>query len=773
MTGPWDEITDAATVAGTYTPQDDADNDDRNMYLRAEAAYIDGRGAAYGDQKASAVSAHRVSEARADNTEPTFSQTDVARNIPENTAAGMKIGAPVAATDPDSGDILAYTLGGAAAASFSIDKATGQLMTKANLDFDTTNSHIVEVTATDSSGGQTTIAATVTISIIDIDEAPTFSAFVTAEDIAENAIDLTVGTFTASDPEGGPVTLSLSGADASKFELTGTTAGTRVLAFIESPDFEAKADSDGNNVYEVTVEASDKRNVGRKAVTAVKVTNVNEEGKVTLSGARPVVGVEMTATLADEDGFVPDTVTWTWHMLDTTAEVTADEIGDNAIDKATSAAYTPVADDNGKFLKAKASYADMSYDTIVVVTSDASAKVSLGTENKRPEFDDGRSTDRYVMEGTAAEMDIVGLVGATDPNEDSLAYTLGGTDKDSFSINVANGQLMTKAKLDYEGKKSYTVTVTADDSRGEANSTATITVTIHVTNMDEEPTISDKADSTATELQVVEYDENGKDPVITLTARDPEGVMPIVWSLPPSDVDPDGVGEGSLEDADVADNGDFRISASGVLSFKTSPDFENPADAALADNTYLVVVQATDRGDMNYRNWFKVTVNVTNVGEDGKVTLSQTDPSVPLLQPQVGVGITAAVTDPDGEVTETAWKWYRSSNMTGPWAEITDAATGTYTPQDDADNDDRNMYLRAEATYTDARGADYGEQKASAVSAHRGRAEQEDNTDPTFSQTDVARNILENTAAGMKIGAPVAATDPDSGDILAYTLGGD
>ena len=162
-------------------------------------------------------------------------------------------------------------------------------------------------------------AATVTISIIDIDEAPTFSAFVTAKDIAENArtgTDLTVGTFTASDPEGGPVTLSLSGADASKFELTGTTAGTRVLAFIESPDFEAKADSDGNNVYEVTVEASDGENVGRKAVTAVKVTNLNEEpGKVTLSGSRPVVGVEMTATLADEDGFVPDTVTWTWHML--------------------------------------------------------------------------------------------------------------------------------------------------------------------------------------------------------------------------------------------------------------------------------------------------------------------------------------------------------------------------------------------------------------------------------------------------------------------------
>ena len=142
-----------------------------------------------------------------------------------------------------------------------------------------------------------------------------------------------------------------------------------------------------------------------------------------------------------------------------------------------------------------------------------------------------------------------------------------------------------------------------------------------------------------------------------------------------------------------------------------------------------------------------------------------------MLQPQVGIGISAAETDPDGGVTGTTWKWFRSSRMTGPWEEISDATLATYTPQDEADNDDRNKYLRAEATYTDAR-IDYGEQKASAVSAHRVRAEQEDNSDPSFSQATAARNIRENTAAGMKIGGPVAAMETDSGDILVYTLAG-
>ena len=181
----------------------------------------------------------------------------------------------------------------------------------------------------------------------------------------------------------------------------------------------------------------------------------------------------------------------------------------NAILKATMAAYTPVAADNDMYLVAEASYADMTYDTTPEVASAASAKVAVDPDNKRPVFDDGSSTDRYVMEGPATSVrPIAGLVMATDANLDSLVYTLGGTDKDSFTIGPDDAdtldvdersQLMTKAALDHEKKNRYTVTVTADDSRGESNSTATITVTIHVTDMDEMPMISNSRDSTKTD----------------------------------------------------------------------------------------------------------------------------------------------------------------------------------------------------------------------------------------------------------------------------------
>jgi Leucine-rich repeat (LRR) protein len=65
-----------------------------------------------------------------------------------------------------------------------------------------------------------------------------------------------------------------------------------------------------------------------------------------------------------------------------------------------------------------------------------------------------------------------------DPN-DTLIYTLGGLHASSFSIDGASGQLMTRAALDYEVRRSYIVTVRASDG----TDTAEIQVTISVTDI--------------------------------------------------------------------------------------------------------------------------------------------------------------------------------------------------------------------------------------------------------------------------------------------------
>ena len=97
------------------------------------------------------------------------------------------------------------------------------------------------------------------------------------------------------------------------------------------PNFEMPGDADEDNTYELTVGARDADgNRGTKDVE-VKVTNVDEDGTVTLSAVQPRVGVAVTASLTDIDGPVSG-VTWQWSKNTT------------AIEDATSDTYTPVAD---------------------------------------------------------------------------------------------------------------------------------------------------------------------------------------------------------------------------------------------------------------------------------------------------------------------------------------------------------------------------------------------------------------------------------------------
>ena len=85
--------------------------------------------------------------------------------------AGENIGAPVAATDDDN-DTLTYSLDVTSLATFDIVATTGQLQTKAALDYETgTISYTVTVTAVDPSGADDTI--TVTIPVTNVDEAGT------------------------------------------------------------------------------------------------------------------------------------------------------------------------------------------------------------------------------------------------------------------------------------------------------------------------------------------------------------------------------------------------------------------------------------------------------------------------------------------------------------------------------------------------------------------------------------------------------------------------
>ena len=421
--------------------------------------------------------------------------------------------------------------------------------------------------------------------------------------------------------------------------------------FKAKPDFEAPTDANKDNVYEVTVRAAD--GDGNRGEMAVKVTveNENEDGTVSLSRTQIRVGVAVTASLSDSDGSISG-LTWQWSIDGANVQ---DATPNGDIEDANADTYIPKAGDVGGTLTATATYTDgegpdPDGDDPKKTASVASATaVAVDTRNKAPVFEDqdaetdgtqNESTTRKVEENTAAVAaddalangaedtadNVGGVVTAEDPdpNTEAPIYTLGGADADKFRVRD-NGQIEVGAgtKLDYETTQTYSVTVMAEDSFGES---ASIMVTITVTDVDEAPVISEGG-VVISGMSSRDYAENGMDAVETYTASGPEAAM-AMWSL-------------SGDDA-----GSFSIDASGELTFDASPDYEAMADAD-GDNVYMVTVEADDG---TYMDTHAVAVTVTDVNEAPEFASDTTTRSVAEnTAAGENIGDPVSATDEDGD----------------------------------------------------------------------------------------------------------------------------
>ena len=691
----------SGATAATYTPV----AADVGLFVRATASYTDGEGP---DKSARSGTGNRVGPARVGpNERPEFPSNTAARDVNENTVAGVNIGEPVAATDPE-GDTLTYSLDADGAASFDIVATTGQLRTKAALDFETPANYFITVTATDTAGATDTITVTITVNNIDepgtvtlsslqpiegtqltatLDDPDDVSGSVTwlwerspngtspwttisgasdsytpvfddvgdylratasyndgegggksAQAISANAVEVApvvneAPVFTPIEPDlhdvdentvageniGAPVaatdddndtlTYSLDVTSLATFDIVATTGQLQTKAAL---DYET-----GTISYTVTVTAVDPSGADDTITVTITVTNVDEAGTVTLSSTQPVEEIRLTATLDDPDD-VSGSATWLW------AGSPNGSSSWTTINGETSATYTPVAADVTRFLRATASYTDgAGSGKSAHVVSANRVQAAPAPPNEPPQFPSNTAA-RDVDENTSPGEDIGEPVTATDPEDNTLTYSLDADGAASFDIGSTTGQLRTKAALDHETTATYSVTVTATDTAG-----------------------------------------------------------------------------------------------------------------------------ATDT--------IRVTITVNNVDEPATVTLSS-------LQPLVVIPLTATLTEPDQIRGSVIWSWERSPNGTSDWNPISGATSDIYTPV----ADDVGNYLRATASYFDeeARG-----QSAQAISANAVEMVPERNA-PVFTDgPTTTRSIPRNTPAGVNIGAPVSATDADN-DVLTYSLGG-
>ena len=185
-----------------------------------------------------------------------------------------------------------------------------------------------------------------TINVTDIDEKPTFATSQHADGVL-NALGCRAiwkagrlpirmmtllmdssepATLVASDPDGEE---SYPVADGRRCGLRSSlltirileTMSAKVLSFMEKPDFEMPGDRNRDNVYEVTVRASDGTMHADRMLIIKVINNAGEGGKVTLSPEDAVVGVELTATLTHMEGGVAASgqITnpmWQWQRAD-------------------------------------------------------------------------------------------------------------------------------------------------------------------------------------------------------------------------------------------------------------------------------------------------------------------------------------------------------------------------------------------------------------------------------------------------------------------------
>ena len=94
--------------------------------------------------------------------------------------------------------------------------------------------------------GSKSATGTIEVTVAPINDAPVINA---VSEFSVNETIQSVATISATDVDQDDLTYSLSGTDADLFAISSSGA----LSFVSSPDFENPADSDANNIYDLTV----------------------------------------------------------------------------------------------------------------------------------------------------------------------------------------------------------------------------------------------------------------------------------------------------------------------------------------------------------------------------------------------------------------------------------------------------------------------------------------------------------------------------------------
>ena len=674
--------------------------------------------------------AERIAETPAANAAPTFTSSATASVAEHATTTVLT----VVATDSDTGDdITGYALtGGADQLQFAINATSGVLTFDTEPDYENPagpdNTYVVIVQATSGAGDRAlTATQTITVTVTDVAEAPAAPPAPTFP--SATASGLTVSW--AAPTNAGPaisdydVRWRVKDSGATWTEAADTTDSTDLSATITGLT--------ASETYEVQVRAQNAEGTGEWSPSGDGTTNA-------AANAAPTFTSSATASVAEHATTTVLTVVAT--DSDTGDDITGYALtgGADQLQFAINATSGVLTFDTEPDYENPAG-PDNTYVVIVQATSGAGDRALTATQTITVTVTD-------VAEAPAAPP------APTFPSATASGLTV------SWAAPANAGPAISDYDVRWRVKDSGATWTEAADTTDSTDLSATITgltasetyeVQVRAQNAEGTGEWSPSGDGTTnaaanaaptfTSSATASVAEHATTTVLTVVATD-------------SDTGDDITGYALTGGADQLQ---FAINAtSGVLTFDTEPDYENPAGP---DNTYVVIVQATSgAGDRALTATQTITVTVTDVAE------APAAPPAPTFPSATASGLTvswAAPANAGPAISDYDVRW-RVKDSGATWTEAADTTDST-------DLSATITGLTASETYEVQVRAQNAEGTGEWSPSGDGTTNAAANAAPTFTSSATASVVEHATTTVLT----VVATDSDTGDdITGYALTG-
>lgn len=367
--------------------------------------------------------------------------------IAENAIIGSEVGI-ISATD-DEKDAITYSI----TKNDTFEVAGNKLLSKSLLDFETTPSYLINITATDALGAASTKELTITVT--NVNEAPTALTLSNSSIEESTLIGTEVGTLSAEDVDQDDVlTFSIIENDCFKLE-------SDKLITKSALDFETQKS------FVILLTATDTEGLKVEKEFSISISNVNEAPTgIELNSTNQLfedAGIgTLVGTFKSTDVDENDTHNYSIDTNDN-FEIEGDElITKSTFDYETENVYTvniTVSDAVGLSF-------DKAFNIIINDVNEAPTVIELSSAN--------------VEENTDAGFEIGTLSSNEKDANDAISFTIAAND----NFKLEGDKLITTSVFNYEEKNAYTVSITATDLAGLS---VTKELEIDVTDKNEAP----------------------------------------------------------------------------------------------------------------------------------------------------------------------------------------------------------------------------------------------------------------------------------------------